>query len=215
MKLSPVFRLVFAVMVLAACKKEESGEKPFQSNVCDYAPYTPGSSFNYEFVHVSPPGSEHFVLQVKRDSIVRKESYRVLEDGITGEFSLFDCGGGDYVQLLAVTGIPNAPVQPIKTTYLKENISLGQGWAEDVPITINGLGDFMLNIRYTVVQKGSNKTVLGKVYTNVIGVEMEVSVPPFIPAQVLSTNYYAKGVGLIELDRLEDTTRLRSYVIKP
>jgi hypothetical protein len=164
-------------------------------------------------VNVIPPGSEDFVLLVKGDSVIGNASYRVLEDDITGDFSLFGCGNGDYVQLLAVTGIPNAPTQPIKTTYLKENVPLGQGWSEDMPITISGLGDFILNIHYTVVQKGSNKTVLGKAYTDVIGVEMEVSVPPFIPPQILSTNYYAKGVGLIELDRVEDTTRLRSYII--
>lgn len=215
MKLSPFLSLVFAVMVLAACKKETSYEGPLQSHVCNYAPYTAGSSFNYEFVNVNPAGSEDFVLMVKGDSVIGNESYRVLEDDITGEFSLFDCNGVDYVQLLAVTGIPNAPTQPIKTTYLKENVPLGQGWSEDIPVTITGLGDFMLNIRYTIIQKGSNKTVLGKAYTNVIGVEMEVSVPPFISPQILSTNYYAKDVGLIELDRFEDTTRLRSHIIRP
>jgi len=215
MKLSPFLCLVFAIMVLAACKKEKSEEGPLQSHVCNYSPYTTGSSFNYEFVNVNPPMSGDFVLLVKGDSVIGNESYRVLEDDITGEFSLFDCGNGDYVQLLAVTGIPNAPTQPIKTTYLKENVPLGQGWSEDIPITITGLGDFMLHIRYTIIQKGSNKTVLGKAYTNVIGVEMEVSVPPFILPQILSTNYYAKGVGLIELDRFEDTTRLRTYNIKP
>lgn len=106
MKLSPSLCFVFTIMVLSACKKEKSDEGPLQSHVCNYASYTTGSSFNYEFVNVNPPGSEDFALLVKGDSIIGNETYRVLEDDVTGEFSLFDCGSGDYVQLLAVNGFP-------------------------------------------------------------------------------------------------------------
>lgn len=205
---------VTVVLLFVSCKKEKSLEGSFKGNTCDYAPYSTGSSFAYQQVIVSLPDTFSFTLLAKQDTALGGELYRVLEDEMTGGVSLFRCGGGDYIQLADISELPGAPTEPVKTTYLKDNVNLGQGWEEQIPVTLPVIGDVVLTVNYTVMQKGTNKTVLGTTYEDVIGVRMEVSAPPFLPPTELSTNYYAKGVGLIQLDTEEDTTRLSAYTIR-
>ncbi|AWO01615.1 hypothetical protein DLD77_07860 [Chitinophaga alhagiae] len=214
MKFYQLFAGVMVVVLLAACKKEKSQEEPVVQNTCDYAPYTTGSSFAYQQVAVSSPDTFYYTLQVMGDSVVNGEQFRVLEDDAGSGMSLFRCGGGSYVQLADIAAVSNVPSNVVKTEYLKENVALGGGWQEQFPINLPIVGDVQLTVDYTIMQKGTSKTVLGTVFNNVIGVRMEVSVPPYLPPTELSTNYYAKGVGLIQLDTDTDTTRLQSYAIR-
>lgn len=214
MKLSVLLGLIAAIIVFAACGKEESLEDPYRGNICDYAPYTMGSAFEYEQTGADPADTFHYTLMVNGDTSLDGEPYVWLEDDASGGFSLFRCGSGEYMQLVDVSSLPNAPNELIKTIYLKDDLPRGGVWAEELPLTIPGIGDVSLTMRYTVVEKGTTKVVLGKEYKDVIGVQMDVSMPPLIPAQVLSTCFYAKGVGLVQADREGDTTRLKAYTIR-
>ncbi|RPD40300.1 hypothetical protein [Chitinophaga barathri] len=214
MKRKPLAAFVISLLIFAACKKETSFEEPFKGNTCDYAPYTTGSVFEYEMVDVATGDTLDYTLRVEGDTVYNGEDFRKLTDDFTGEYSLFRCGGGNYQQLLDVSAIPNAPADPIKTDYLKDNMRLGESWTELLPVTLPVIGDVNINIAYTIIQKGTGKTVLGVQFSEVIGVRMEVSVPPILPPETLTTNYYAKGVGLIQVDRFEDTTYLKTYTIK-
>lgn len=214
MKLYQFSIVVMVVTMLAACKKEKSQEEPVVQNTCDYAPYTTGSSFAYQQVAVSSPDTFHYTLQVMGDSTVNGEQFRVLEDDAGSGMSLFRCGGGTYVQVADIAAVSNVPSNVVRTVYLKDNVALGGGWQEQFPINLPIVGDVQLVVDYTIMQKGTSKTVLGTVYKDVIGVRMEVSIPPYLPPTELSTNYYAKGVGLIQLDTDTDTTRLQTYTIR-
>ncbi len=201
--------------MLAACKKEKSLEEPVKTGTCDYAPYSTGSTFAYEQVAVGAPDTFKYTMEVKGDSVVGGKTFRVLEaDDGSGSTSLFRCGGGDYIQLADVTELTNAPTELVQTVYLKDNLALGKTWEEEFLINLPIVGEVPLTVTYTIVQRGTAKTVLGTNYKDVIGVRMDISIDPFLPLTELSTNYYAKGVGLIQLDTDSDTTRLRSYTIR-
>ncbi|MGX5818260.1 hypothetical protein ACWKWU_08705 [Chitinophaga lutea] len=210
--LLPVASLI--VLSTLSCKKETSLETPPASNVCDYAPYTVGSEFSYEMVDNASSDTLRFGLRALKDSIIDKKPHRVLEDDLTGELSFFRCGGGSYYQVAPITGIPNVPDTVIASLYLKDNAALGSSWEEEVLIDLPPIGQIPLTLSYTIIQKGTSKTVLGKRFDNVIGVRMDISLPPLLPAEEISTNYFAKGVGLIEVDTPADTTRIASYTIK-
>jgi hypothetical protein len=214
MKFLPLTAVIVTTVLLAGCRKEKSLEEVAPRNICDYAPYSQGSFFEYELVNVSPTDTLLYTMHVRGDSLINEEEFSLLEDDLTGAISLFRCGNGDYVQLADVSGLSNAPTEPVKTTYLKENLSLGQTWREEIPVTLLVLGDVVLTIDYTIIQKGTGKTVRGVSYKDVMGVRMDVSIPPFLPPTELSTNYYAKGLGLIQADTDSDTTRLKSYTIR-
>lgn len=211
MKLRYLPGLIALIVVVAACGKEQSLEGPYRGNVCDYAPYSMGSVFEYEQTGAD---TFNYNLRVAGDTSLDGEPYILLEDNVSGGFSLFRCGGGEYLQLVDVSDLPNAPEEPIKTVYLRDDLPRGGNWTEVLPLNIPGVGELPLTLRYTIVEKGTSKTVLGKEYTDVIGVQMDVSMPPLITPQVLSTSFFAKGVGLIQADREEDTTRLKAYTIR-
>ncbi|MBO9152781.1 hypothetical protein ACFOTA_11225 [Chitinophaga sp. GCM10012297] len=214
MKRRPLAALFITILLLAACKKESSLEEPFKPNYCDYAPYSTGSVFSYEMADVLTGDTLAYTLRVEGDTTYNNEPFRKLTDDFTGEYSLFRCGGGNYEQLLDVSAIPDAPPDPIKTVYLKDDLRLGEHWEELIPVSLPVIGDVNITITYTIIQKGTSKTVLAETFSDVIGVRMEVSVPPVLPPETLMVNYYAKGVGLIQVDRFEDTTRLKSYTIE-
>lgn len=206
--------LIVLIAAFSACKKEESREAPLSGNTCDYAPYTTGSQFEYQQTGINPVDTFNYVMRVKGDTVVDGSTYRLLRDEETGDFSMFQCRSTVYTQLMSPGSLPDAPAEAVRTNYLYTNIALGGGWSEQMVVTIPGLGDLLMTINYTIVKKGTSKTVLGKEYNNVIGVRMDISVPPIINSEELSTTYYAKGLGLIEMDMEEDTTRLKTYTIR-
>ena len=207
--------IIAGSLMLAACKKEKSLEEPVKTGTCDYAPYSTGSTFAYEQVAIGAPDTFRYTMEVKGDSVVGGKTFRVLEtDDGSGSMSLFRCGGGDYIQLADVSELTGTPSEPVQTIYLKDNLALGKTWEEEFIIDLPIIGEIPLTVTYTIIQRGTGKTVLGTNYKDVIGVRMDISADPFLPVTELSTNYYAKGVGLIQLDTDSDTTRLRSYTIR-
>lgn len=207
-------RLILAVAALSftACKKEKSAEDPFKGNTCDYAPYSNGALFSYKTVDGSAD-TLAFSLTAVGDSVINGETWRVLQDVDDGTEALFRCGNGDYQTYADFSGIPGAPPDPLRTTYLRESVSLGGSWTETVLVDLPPLGQVNVTLTHTIMQKGTAKTVFGQRFENVIGVRTEASVPPVIPSETLYTNYFAKGVGLVQSDTPEDTTYIASYNI--
>ena len=150
---------LIALVVMVACGKEQSLEGPYRGNVCDYAPYSVGSVFEYE-----QTGSDtfHYTLRVSGDTSLDGEPYILLEDDALGGFSLFRCGGGAYTQLVDVSSLPNAPQEPVRTVYLRDDLPRGGNWTEVLPLTVPGVGELPLTLRYTIVEKGVRKWCLEK-----------------------------------------------------
>ncbi|WP_341841997.1 hypothetical protein [Chitinophaga caseinilytica] len=207
-------RLLLAVAVLAfsACTKEKSKETPIKGTTCDYAPYFTGATFSYNMVDGSTD-TLRYTLLVKGDSMISGQPWRVLEDVDMGDKSLFRCGGGEYETMADFSDIPGAQADKFHTVYLRDNLPPGGSWTESVLVDIPILGKVNVTVTHTIIQKGAPKTTKqGQTFDDVIGVRTEASVPPVYPAQEIFTNFYAKGVGLIQLESPTDTTYITSYV---
>lgn len=203
--------LAAAVVALSACTKEKSKESPNKGATCDYAPYFTGASFSYNTVNETED-TLRYTLLVKGDTLIGGQPWRVLEDEGTGEKSLFRCGGGEYETMADLSEIPGAPTDPLKTVYLRENLAPGGTWTETVAVDIPILGKVNVTLTHTIMQKGAPKTTkLGQTFEDVVGVRTDASLPPVYPPQTIYTNYYAKGVGLIQLETETDTTYITSY----
>lgn len=204
--------LAAAVLAFSACKKEKSEERPYKGNVCDYAPYTNGSSFT--FYNISSTGDTTiYTLEGKGDSLLNGQAWAVLQEQIGGDKTLFRCGNGDYEQLADFSFIPGGPADPVRSIYLRESVNLGGSWTETILVDLPVIGKVNLTLTNTIMQKGTSKTVLGQRFENVIGVRTDFSVPPILPAETLVTRYYAKGVGMIQADTDQDTAVIFSYSI--
>ncbi len=204
--------LAAAVLAFTACKKDKSEERPYKGNVCDYAPYTNGSSFT--FYNITSTGDTTiYTLEGKGDSLLNGQAWLVMQEQSSGEKTLFRCGNGDYEQLADYSGFPGGPADPVRNVYLRESMNLGGSWTETILVDLPVFGKVNLTLTNTIMQKGTSKTVLGQRFENVIGVRTDFSVPPILPAETLFTRYFAKGVGMIQVDTEQDTAVIFSYSI--
>jgi hypothetical protein len=145
--------------------------------------------------------------------MISGQPWRVLEDVDMGDKSLFRCGGGEYETMADFSEVTGAPTDKFHTVYLRDNLPPGGSWNETIAVDIPVLGKVNVTVTHTIIQKGSPKTTKqGQTFEDVIGVRTEASVPPVYPAREIFTNFYAKGVGLIQLESQTDTTYITSYV---
>lgn len=201
-------------ILMMACKKEKSQEDQAPpASACDYAPYTDGSTFDYENVDTSED-TLRYTLTVAGDSVINDTTFKKLSDGSTTTYSA--CNNGNYVQMASNITFEGFTAGDIKTTFLKDNVMVGASWSDTIPVTMSSV-TLSAILRYTITAKDAVKSVYSQEFKSVIGVKLDAVVivdgTP-IPVATISTNYYAKGVGLIQADRATDTTRLKSYTIK-
>jgi hypothetical protein len=132
---------------------------------------------------------------------------------------LYNCDGGNYRvyqpvpdlgididSLLQSLGLPGGSVTPpthIETTILKTGVAAGATWSDTVfkfsPIPFITA---TVKLDYKLEQKGVQRTVLGKTYSNVnhVSSKLNIAIPlaPPLPFDVNVNTYYADGVGIIE-----------------
>jgi subtilisin family serine protease len=89
-----------------------------------------------EFVHTVQPGARTFTFEYDKDTSVSNGS---------------DCGWIDYMELPAVE-LPGVPQISMDTSPV--NMSLGVDSTEDMPLTINNLGDGTLNYALNLTEVG-------------------------------------------------------------
>lgn len=207
-------RLILAVAALAffSCKKEKSEESPFKGKTCDYAPYSDGAVFSYNIVNGSTD-TLRYSEKVTGDSMINGEAWRVLLNTDSGEELLFRCGNGDYETQSDFSDLIGQPLDPVRLMYLRESVTRGNFWMQNVEIDIPFIGQLNVIFTHTVMQKGSPKDVFGQRFENVTGIRTEISIPPMVPPRTAFTIYYAKGVGLIQAETETDTTYITSYNI--
>ncbi len=206
-------------VILWACKKEKSREgepptTPPSTSNCGYAPYTNGSVYNFENVNANTSDTTFFTVTITGDSVINGETYKKLS---TDTATTYDrCDNGNYRQLVKGISYQGFTADSVMTTYLKDNVPAGSTWSDTVEVKDGGIAqDVYLN--YTITQKGINKRVYDLDYTEVIVVRLSASTKILgqtINLGTLATNYYAKDIGLVQIDQAEDTTRLRSYNIQ-
>ncbi|NIG52354.1 hypothetical protein [Chitinophaga sp. Cy-1792] len=190
-----------------------STENDGPSSKCEYAPYTQGSAFTYLNINQSQD-STTYTLTVNGDTTINGNNYRKL-----GDDSVFMCSGctdGTYTQVASLLSFDGYTASDLRITYLKDFLPLGSTWSDTINVTNNGISTTAY-LQYTITEKGTSRVVNGIAFTDVIAVQMDASASVLsstMPIGTLSTSYYARGVGLIEADQAQDTTRLIKYNIK-
>lgn len=202
------------LITLFSCKKEKSQEGEAEVEMCSYAPYYNNSSFSYQAVSSSGDTTEYSLL-VTGDSIVNGLKYKVLVNDTDGSVLLSRCDDGVYTQTATDLVIQGYSADKVLTTYLKDDVRAGSSWLDTFSV-VTPLGNAKLELKYTITQKNFTKPVLADTFANVISVRMDGSANiGGVPLDLgrIATTYYAAGVGLIEIDRDGDTTRIISYNI--
>ncbi|WP_143308570.1 hypothetical protein [Chitinophaga vietnamensis] len=204
--------ILLSCLLLFSCSKEMSREGTGPVSTCDYAPYTQGSTFTYLNFNQAKD-SATYTLTVDGDTTINGNVYKKLRDD-----SVFMCSGckdGTYSQVASIMSFQGFKASDLRLNYLKDFLPAGSVWKDTITAS-NGTIATTGVLQYTILGKGAGKTVNGKAYTDVITVQMEAAAivggNP-VPVGILSTSYYAKGVGLIEADQAQDTTILLSYRI--
>lgn len=179
--------------------------------MCSYSPYDIGSSFSYEIVNVATNNSFLYTIDVKRDTLIKGSRYAVLNSGSTEQY--INCNNGVYSLYEPAVILPNYQTAPGNRRFLYDYKEVGGTWSDTIYIINAGLKQTGL-LQYTVLEKGTTKTVLGKVYTDVIGVRQDAALlieGKVYPLNPIATYYYSPGAGYIETDNATDTIRMRSH----
>lgn len=202
--------------LISSCSKEESqegGSITTPATNCAYAPYTAGSTFSY--INISNSDTSDYTLTVVGDTTINGATYKKV-----GNDSVFLCSGCDngvYTQVANLLTFQGYHANDLKLTYLKDNVPAGGSWQDTITVN-NGTISTTGILEFTVTEKDISKTVNGKEYENVIAVRMDayaIILNNPVPVGTISTSYYSKGVGLIEADQEQDTTKIVSYVLNP
>jgi hypothetical protein len=203
--------VIAGALLLWACKKEKSREGTPPPSTCSYAPYKDGAVYNFQ--QVKDEDTSTFALTVTGDTTVGGKKFKKLH---TDTATTYDrCENGTYYQLVRNVTIDDYTADSILSIYLKDAEMLGGTWSDTTKVR-KGSEEQDVILKYTIHQKGISKTVLGKDYPDVIVVKVDALVRVlgnWVNFGALAITYYAKDVGMIEIDREKDTTRLVSYDI--
>jgi hypothetical protein len=210
---------VLCVLLSQSCRKEYSKEDldlpapiPLaQPEMCSYSPYKIGNSFNYQVVKVATNDTVLYSIDVKRDTILNGTRYAVLSSESTEQY--ISCKDGVYSLYEQAVVLPNYKTTAGLRRFLYDYKEMGATWSDTISIINAGQQQTGL-LQYTVLEKGTTKTVLGKVYTDVIGVRQDAALlvnGSVYPLKTIATYYYSPGVGYIETDNTTDTIRIKSY----
>ncbi len=209
-------RLLVAISLCAfllfSCSKEMSTETDSPNNSCSYAPYSQGSSFTYLSVNQSKD-STTYTLTVNGDTTINGNVYRKIGDDKV--FMCSGCTNGVYTQIASILSFDGYKAADLRLTYLNDFLPVGSSWTDTISVKNDSTTSTAV-LQYTIMEKGGNRMVNGKGYTDVITVQTDASATvmnTLLPLGTISTNYYAKGIGLIESDQSQDTTTLVGYTL--
>lgn len=183
-KLSSIPILFF--VFLTGCSKQTA---PINTSE-DFSPLTANSTWTYK----NNSGSIFTITATNRDTVAKGKSYRVLLN--SGGQNLYQSkAGNEYFRFGKFAEIG---IDAIEELYLKDNQPVNATWlisqvfnAPGIPIPLTS------NLNYTIKEKGINKTVGSKSFSNVIHVRLDLSISGF--GSIGGGDfYYANGIGLIE-----------------
>jgi hypothetical protein len=226
-----LFYSLLSMLVFSACQKEMTAPEPpiaFQwpQGTSDFAPYTIGSSFMYEYTSISPAVNDSFTLTVTKDTTINNLKYYKLTSS-RPELSpsyFVNYNNGNITEITYnLNFLGFITVDSISENTLKENNTVNTTWNDDDvnllyattvgPIPVN------VNFMHTLLQKNFVKEVLTKSYPNTIAVKeiVNINLPPGFPfpsgapSSIQYDNFYAKEVGLVQRNTSIGTTQKLKY----
>ena len=196
MKKNPLFALLFAVIIFAACKKNDSSTP---AAAVPFMTITPLSSWQYSLVNNRNSTTSNYSLtSTSRDTLINSRSYHVFTNSNGNSAEYYFRSGADYYNFrnLGAT-LGNTTIEAL---YLKDNTSVGGTWSQSTTIPTPIGFPIPVTLTFTCIEKGISKIVNGISYNDVIHIKTAIT-STSIPAASLFTdihNYYAPRVGAIE-----------------
>lgn len=228
-----IYRVVIIsiLMALVSCQKElstEIGTTPIAGGPttggrttssdcksCSYLPFCAGIKYTYS--DTSATGAvtvRNADILSATDTVVGTKNYTKVNSN--NQISYVRCINGETHQTvfgISVAG-PNGPITipKIETIGLKANEPVNAAW---VDTNMNGASQTFY-YKYRIVEKGINRTVAGKNFTDVIHVHMVTTIiAPIIGSFDTNTvdYYYAKSIGLIDYYVVDATSGIPTQIL--
>ena len=197
MKFSSAVIALSLLFTVFSCKKNDSGNAPDV-----FMTFAPGTQWQYQITNNgTPPSSTNYTLtSTSRDTMVGSRSYHVFTNSNGNSSEYYSNTGSEYYTYrglgAAITG--NSALELL---YLKSDAAVGATWSQSFNLTVPNVPlPVPIVINYSIAEKGANRVVNGKTYTNVTRVNSSISSPQ-IPATGLTSdiqNYIAPKYGNIE-----------------
>jgi hypothetical protein len=212
-----------AIVFFSSCRHDSIPPPPYQwpEGTSDYAPYTIGSTFNFEISNAAMPNViDSFTYTVTKDSIINGFRYYKLESSkqSAGATYFANYNNGNLTEItynLDYLGLGVITVPYVLETTLKENVGVNDTWIESLVVNFAGV-NLNVTFAHTMLQKNYTKPILNKNFDNTISVRQVISTiippgfpwPPTVPTTSQFDNFYAKGSGLVQRD-ISDGTSLK------
>jgi len=203
---------VSTVFIFSGCGKDDT-----PTPATDYSPLTANSTWTYQ----TSTGTTYTLTSTNKDTTINGKTFHVFTNSNGGN-NYMGKSGNDYYRFGVLPGIaPNG----FDETYLKDNLDVNGTWT----VTQNAMAPGIptpvpVNLTYTITEKGIQKVVAGKTFTNVIHVKLNISALGIQGGN--GDVYYSAGVGLIEstlvinanpafgIEAYNQTQTLTNYSIK-
>ena len=179
-----LFSMVIAG-VFSSCQKDISGN--VSTPAVTFSPLTTGSTWTYQ-----TNGTTTFTLTAtSKDTLIISRTYKVLSNS-NGPNNYLAVTGNDYYRFGDFPAISTTGVEEL---YLKGNLAVSGVWTAIQNITTPIATT--INMGYSIKEKGTTRTVAGKLFSNVTKVRLDLT-NAFLGNLGGGDFYYAQGVGLIE-----------------
>lgn len=180
------------VLFLMSCKDKPTVQAPDIYNNA-----VAGSSWNYKLITASTGGSNttnFTVTSTTRDTMINSKNYHVFTSSQGNNIYRLKLANDYYEYTSLNFGTPLT----FEKLYLKDNISVGQIWVQNIAINLQGFPITLVQSN-TILEKGITKTIGGTAYSKVIHVQTQYILPPLpgISFTGSEDSYYAPNYGLI------------------
>ncbi len=220
--------VVFMAFIFSSCEKdtsEENGQIPGVGPTiitpggngavnnagckdCIYYPICSGSVYKYSdtIAGSTTPTANNYTLTYIKDTTIEAKTYKKFTGG-GQQNTFFNCTAGVSTSITLNGTTQGGTTLPyVKITALKANEPVGASWSD----IISNMGQDA-TYTYTIVSKGTLRTVAGITYQDVIHVHEQTTINfsgTTIPAGQ-GEYYFAKGIGLIESVNIDDFSGIK------
>jgi hypothetical protein len=179
-----------SLFLFTKCSKDD--DSPSTDNSANYSPLTVGSNWTYNSTEGDSDTIPFTLTVTDKDTGINGKTYKVLSssDGSANKYlAKID---SNYYRFSSFADIGN-----LEELYLKDNRPVNSTWTNQTSFTPPGSPlPLTADLIYVVKEKGVARVVNGKTYSDVIHINVTISV--FSQNFGQGDFYYAKDIGLIE-----------------
>jgi hypothetical protein len=201
---------ILSITLFSCCKEDVPRPYQWPEGTGDYAPYTVGSTFNFEISSVAPAFIDSLTFTVTKDTMINSlKFYKLVSSKPNLAPTYFaNYSNGDLTEItynLDFLGLITIPV--VSENTLKANAFINFTWYEDLLVDFAGI-PVNVDFAHTIVKKDFEKLILDRGFENTIDVKEVVTInmppgyplPPGVPSTIQYDNSYSKGTGLSQRD---------------